>query len=66
MELAGGGVDAQGIAIPAVDLRSFTLPVLLATSDEASAHEVVLGEIDKASGGRTLWRAVELAVGSMA
>ena len=42
----------------AVDLTIFVLPVLDATEDEASAHDRVLGEIDKASGGKTIWRAL--------
>jgi DNA polymerase-3 subunit epsilon len=39
-----------------VDLRQFTLPVLLANDQEAAAHEEVLKQLDKASGGKTLWR----------
>jgi DNA polymerase-3 subunit epsilon len=39
-----------------VDLRQFTLPVLLASEQEAAAHEEVLAQLDKASGGKTLWR----------
>jgi DNA polymerase-3 subunit epsilon len=39
-----------------VDLRAFTLPVLLANDQEAAAHEEVLAQLDKASGGKTLWR----------
>jgi DNA polymerase-3 subunit epsilon len=39
-----------------VDLRQFTLPVLLASDQEAAAHEDVLAQLDKASGGKTLWR----------
>ena len=40
-----------------VDLTQFTLPVLLASEQESAAHEEVLKQLDKASGGRTLWRA---------
>ena len=40
-----------------VDLRQFTLPVLLASEQETAAHEEVLKQLDKASGGKTLWRA---------
>jgi DNA polymerase-3 subunit epsilon len=40
-----------------VDLRQFTLPVLLASDQESAAHEEVLKQLDKASGGKTLWRA---------
>jgi DNA polymerase-3 subunit epsilon len=39
-----------------VDLTQFTLPVLLANDQEAAAHEDVLQQLDKASGGKTLWR----------
>jgi DNA polymerase III subunit epsilon len=39
-----------------VDLTAFTLPVLLANEQEAAAHEEVLKQLDKASGGKTLWR----------
>ena len=39
-----------------VDLRQFTLPVLLANDQESAAHEEVLAQLDKASGGKTLWR----------
>jgi DNA polymerase-3 subunit epsilon len=45
-----GGIVTQ------VDLRAFTLPVLLANDQEAAAHEEVLKQLDKASGGKTLWR----------
>jgi DNA polymerase-3 subunit epsilon len=40
-----------------VDLRQFTLPVLLANEQESAAHEEVLKQLDKESKGRTLWRA---------
>jgi DNA polymerase-3 subunit epsilon len=55
-------IDAeQGAATEAgewqkIDLSAFTLPVLLASSDEAAAHEALLVDLDKASGGKTLWR----------
>ena len=49
---AGGAV----LAVNAVDLSAFTLPVLLATEAEAGAHEALLTDLDKASGGKTVWR----------
>ena len=54
------GHAGQGGAARAeqTDLRSFQLPVLQATADERAAHETVLADIDKASGGKTLWRAL--------
>ncbi len=47
-----GGVTEQ------VDLSRFQLPVLLASAQEAQAHDMVLADLDKASKGRTLWRAL--------
>lgn len=44
-------------AVVAVDLRRFDLPVLMAHDQEVQAHEGVLAELDKASGGKTVWRA---------
>jgi DNA polymerase-3 subunit epsilon len=50
-----GNETITGIATR-VDLRQFTLPVLLANDQESAAHEEVLKQLDKASGGKTLWR----------
>lgn len=44
--------------VAAVDLSSFTLPVPRATEAEAAAHEALLVDLDKASGGKTVWRRV--------
>lgn len=38
------------------DLRSMRFKVLTPTEQELAAHEKVLAEMDKASGGKTLWR----------
>jgi DNA polymerase III subunit epsilon len=43
-------------AVQHVDLRQFELPVLAATTEELAAHDGVLTQLDKASGGKTLWR----------
>ncbi|MBL0421839.1 DNA polymerase III subunit epsilon [Ramlibacter sp. AW1] len=48
---------AHGINVQ-VDLTRFTLPVLLASEQESEAHEDVLKQLDKASGGKTLWRLI--------
>ena len=37
------------------DLSRFELPVLLASDAEQAAHDQVLKELDKASGGKTVW-----------
>ena len=38
-----------------VDLSGFDLPVLPASEAEQAAHEQMLTDLDKASGGKTLW-----------
>lgn len=55
-----GGVGGASDA-PPVDLRSFELPVLQASADELAAHALMLEHIDQASGGKTLWRALQTA-----
>jgi DNA polymerase-3 subunit epsilon len=41
-----------------MDYSSFTLPVIQPTALELQAHEQLLTQIDKASGGKTLWRSL--------
>jgi DNA polymerase-3 subunit epsilon len=43
-------------ALAAPDLSRFELPVLPASADEAAAHEALIAELDKACGGRAIWR----------
>jgi DNA polymerase-3 subunit epsilon len=52
---------AVGAIVTRVDLRQFTLPVLVANEQEAAAHEEVLKQLDKASGGKTVWRQVAIS-----
>jgi DNA polymerase-3 subunit epsilon len=52
----GAGSRAGGIDVGAIDLSAFVLPVIGASADEAAAHEALLADLDKASGGRTVWR----------
>ena len=40
----------------ALDLRNFTLAAVQVSDAEQAAHDAVLSALDKASGGRTLWR----------
>ncbi|MBA3625117.1 MAG: DNA polymerase III subunit epsilon [Methylibium sp.] len=49
---------AGGVEIARVDLRQFTLAVLAPSESETAAFDAVLAELDKASCGRTLWRAM--------
>jgi len=39
-----------------VDLSQYALPVLSANAQELVAHEDVLAQLDKSSGGKTVWR----------
>jgi DNA polymerase-3 subunit epsilon len=50
--------QAIGGTVDAVDLSGFELPVVVATAEEAAAHDAVLAELDASSKGRTVWRRV--------
>jgi DNA polymerase-3 subunit epsilon len=52
----GSDGDDSDLADAAIDLSQFTLTVLAADADELSAHEKVLVDLDKASGGKTIFR----------
>jgi DNA polymerase-3 subunit epsilon len=54
---AGDTNQAGGPALEGVDLSHYDLPVLRADDEELGAHEAVLAELDKACGGKTVWRA---------
>ena len=56
MEPSSSGSDASGAT--QADLSTIELIVLSANDLEANAHEAVLTQIDKASGGKTVWRVV--------
>jgi len=45
-----------------VDLRQFDLPVIQATDQECAAHEEVLKQMDKSSGGKVVFRNLEISV----
>ena len=47
--------SSGGVGVMAVDLRAFELAAVAVSAEELTAHEAVLVELDKASGGRTLW-----------
>ena len=61
-----GDVGAQQGAGQRIDLTVFELPVLCANAQEVAAHEEVLLQIDKGSGGKTVWRLFDVAVGAPA
>lgn len=54
-----GEVGAEQAALEDVDLSRFDLRVVPADADESAAHAVVLAEIDKASGAKAVWWAME-------
>jgi DNA polymerase-3 subunit epsilon len=58
---AGGSGETE-LAIEAVDFAAFTLLILEASAEELAEHETVLADLDKASGGKTIWRNLEKAV----
>ncbi|MDE2414589.1 MAG: DNA polymerase III subunit epsilon [Comamonadaceae bacterium] len=45
-----------GVKIAAIDLSALTLPVLAANDKELAEHDDLLAQIDKSSGGKTIWR----------
>jgi DNA polymerase III subunit epsilon len=50
--------STSGAALQAVDFASFDLRVLAANEAEESAHDAMLLELDKASSGKTTWKAL--------
>jgi len=56
MEAATTQADSGGNSSKAVDLRVFALPVIAANAQELEAHADVLRQLDKASGGKTVWQ----------
>lgn len=54
--------DAQlHLDVPAIDLSSIDLPVVLASEAEAQAHQAVLSEVNRASGGKAVWQPATMA-----
>ena len=54
-----GGLGNAGfgeLVVESVDLRSFQLPVVAANEQELQAHDDVLRQLDKSSGGKSLWQ----------
>lgn len=51
-----GGDEGETGDQDSVDLSGFVLPVIQANAQEQASHEELLAQLDKASGGKTLWR----------
>lgn len=57
MDEAGeGGSTSADVGVVAIDFSRFELPVPQASAEELSAHEAVLADLDKASGGKRIWQ----------
>ena len=52
-----GDPSAAQVALDAIDFSQLDLRVIAASAHELGAHESLLRDIDKASGGRAVWRA---------
>jgi len=59
---SGPSNDTGALEVVRLDLRQFTLPVLMATEQEQAAHAAVLVQLDKSAGGASVWRKLENAV----
>jgi DNA polymerase-3 subunit epsilon len=53
---------ANELAVEAVDFGALDLPVLEADAVETEAHSALLADLDKACGGKLVWRAAEPAM----
>ena len=49
----GGGT---ALAVDAIDLSTFVLPVPAPSEQEVAAHAALMADVDKASGGKAIWR----------
>jgi len=49
-------VVSEKTTVVSRDLSQFVLPVLAANAQETAAHDDVLAQMDKSSGGKTIWR----------
>ena len=54
-----------GVKVTAIDLSGLALPVLAANEQELAEHEDLLAQIDKSSGGKTVWRSFSDAAKAM-
>lgn len=51
-----GETEEVGLVVESVDLRTFHLPVVAANEQELQAHDDVVKQLDKSSGGKSLWQ----------
>jgi DNA polymerase-3 subunit epsilon len=55
---AGDAPEQAGIVVEKIDLSRLDLPVMAANQQELSAHVELIQQIDKASGGKAIWKEV--------
>jgi DNA polymerase-3 subunit epsilon len=60
MEVEGTGEQTH--SAEHVDLSRFELPVIAASEQERALHDDVLTQLDKSSGGKTVWRNLQNSV----
>ncbi|BDU58522.1 DNA polymerase III subunit epsilon [Limnohabitans sp. MORI2] len=60
MEVDSG--DDQVHRSESVDLSSYQLPVIAASEQELTQHDDLLAQLDKSSGGKTVWRNLQNSV----
>jgi DNA polymerase-3 subunit epsilon len=61
-----GDASAAELAARPVDFSALPLIVIGADEDDLAEHVAMLAEIDKASGGRAIWRAPQLSIDVLA
>jgi DNA polymerase-3 subunit epsilon len=54
--MEAASTENVGVHLDVVDLTQFELPVLIASESELGAHDDLLKQLDKSSGGKTVWR----------
>ncbi len=60
---AGAGEEGGGaLEVAVVDYSQFLLPVIEPTAEERAAFEIALADLDKASGGKAIWKTLESVV----
>ena len=57
-----GDGAGQGLEAVAIDFSAFELPVLQPTAEEAEAFGKALQDLDKASGGKVVWKTLEAVI----
>jgi DNA polymerase-3 subunit epsilon len=56
IDMMDASAGAGPAAVATADLSALRLPVLEPSEDELAAHAAVLKDLDKASGGKTVWQ----------